>query len=101
VLETVVASHPDALFVFGHGKGDAVTGTAADVRHFRDYLTAVVEHVQRAIAAGRSVEETARLQTLPGFPDYADLVKNYASAFPLFTLGHVLTAAYQELTAGR
>jgi glyoxylase-like metal-dependent hydrolase (beta-lactamase superfamily II) len=101
VLETVAAEHADALYVFGHGRNENVTGTVDDVRHFRDYLTAVLEHVQRAVAAGRSVEETARLAAVPGFPDFPDLVKNYASAFPLFTLGHVLTAAYQELTAGR
>ncbi len=38
------------------------------------------------------------MPALPGFAEHADLVKNYASPIPLFTLNHVLTIAYQELT---
>jgi cyclase len=99
VLEKIASTYRGAAFIFGHGRNDAVTGTVADVTGFGDYLSAVLDHVQKGIAAGRSQQEITSLQALPGFPEYADLVKNYASAFPLFTLGHVLTAAYQELTA--
>jgi cyclase len=99
VLERVAATYGGTTFVFGHGKNDAVTGTARDVNGFRDYLSAVLDHVGKGIAAGRSQQEITSLETLPGFPEYADLVKNYASAFPLFTLTHVLGAAYQELSA--
>jgi cyclase len=99
VLEIVVKDHPDALFIFGHGKDDRHTGTVRDVTHFRDYLAAALDHVGRGIAAGRSQSEIAALSALPGFADHADLVKNYASPIPLFTLNHVLTMAYQELTA--
>lgn len=98
VLERVAAKHPDALFIFGHGKDDMCTGTVADVRLFRDYLAAALDHVRKGIAAGRSQADIAALPALPGFPDHADLVKNYASPIPLFTLNHVLTIAYQELT---
>jgi cyclase len=98
VLETVLRNHGDATFIFGHGAGDAVTGGRADVAHFRDYLSAALEHVQRGIAAGRSLEEIAGIQALPGFIEFSDAVKNYPSAFPRFTLSHVLTAAHQELT---
>ena len=101
VLETVAKAHADALFVFGHGKGDGCTGTVRDVTHFRDYLTAALEHVRKGIAAGRSPAEIAAAPALPGFADHADLVKNYASPIPLFTLNHVLTVAYEELTAGK
>ena len=98
VLETVAKRHADALFIFGHGKDDMCTGTVRDVTHFRDYLAAALDHVRKGIAAGRSQGEIAAVPALPGFADHADLVKNYASPSPLFTLNHVLTIAYQELT---
>jgi glyoxylase-like metal-dependent hydrolase (beta-lactamase superfamily II) len=99
VLDKLLREHAGAAFVFGHGRMDAVTGTAKDVAHFRDYLSAVLEHVQRGITAGRSLKEIAALDTLPGFSDFGDVVKNYASPNPLFSVAHVLTAAHQELTA--
>jgi cyclase len=99
VLERIAVEHRDATFIFGHGRNDAVTGTVADVTGFRDYLAAVLEYVQTGVAAGRSQQEIAAIATLPGFPDYTDVVKTYASAFPLFTLAHVLTAMHQELTS--
>jgi glyoxylase-like metal-dependent hydrolase (beta-lactamase superfamily II) len=98
VLETVAKKHSDALFIFGHGQKDVLTGTVEDVEHFRDYLTAALSHVGKGIAAGRSQSEIAAVSALPGFEDYVDVVKNYASPIPLFTLSHVLTVAYQELT---
>jgi hypothetical protein len=98
VLETVAKTHPDALFIFGHGKDDMSTGTLRDVRRFRDYLTAALDHVRKGIAAGRSEADIVAVSALPGFADHADVVKNYASPIPLFTLNHVLTVAYQELT---
>jgi cyclase len=98
VLDTVAKRHPGALFIFGHGKDDMLTGTVSDVTHFRDYLAAALDYVRNGIAAGRSASEIAAVQTLPGFPDFADMVKTYASAIPLFTLTHVLTVAHQELT---
>ena len=98
VLETVAHKHADALFIFGHGKDDMRTGTVRDVTHFRDYLTAALDHVRKGIADGRSQGEIASVTALPGFADHADVVKNYASPIPRFTLNHVLTIAYQELT---
>jgi glyoxylase-like metal-dependent hydrolase (beta-lactamase superfamily II) len=98
VLEALARRHPDALFVFGHGREDMLTGTVTDVTHFRDYLTAALEHVRQGVAAGRSQDAIVSLPALPGFADHADVVKNYASPIPLFTLNHVLTVAYQELT---
>jgi glyoxylase-like metal-dependent hydrolase (beta-lactamase superfamily II) len=99
VLGRVATTYRGATFIFGHGKDDAVTGTVTDVTGFADYLAAVLDYVQKGIVEGRSEQEITSLETLPGFPEYADLVKNYASAFPLFTLAHVLSAAYQELSA--
>jgi cyclase len=98
VLETVAKKHADALFVFGHGKDDVCTGTVRDLLHFRDYLTAALDHVRKGIAERRSQAAIVSAPALPGFADHADVVKNYASPIPLFTLNHVLTVAYQELT---
>ena len=98
VLENVAKRHPDALFIFGHGKDDAVTGSVRDVTRFRDYLVAGLAYVRTGIAAGRSRSEVTALAALPGFTDYADVVKNYASPIPLFTLNHVLSVAFDELT---
>jgi glyoxylase-like metal-dependent hydrolase (beta-lactamase superfamily II) len=98
VLEAVLREHPGAEFIFGHGNRDAIAGSATDVANFRGYLGAVLGHVERGIAAGRSLEEIARIDALPGFSEYSDVLKNYPSAFPRFTLSHVLTAAHQELT---
>jgi glyoxylase-like metal-dependent hydrolase (beta-lactamase superfamily II) len=98
VLDALAKRHPDAQFIFGHGRQDMLTGTVKDVIHFRDYLTAALEHVRQGLAAGRTQEAIVSLPALPGFADHADLVKNYASPIPLFTLNHVLTVAYQELT---
>ena len=98
VVETILRDHADALFIFGHGARDAVTGSASDVRRFRDYLSAVLDHVQRGIAVGRSQAEIVAITAIPGFAEYGDVVKNYPSAFPQFSLAHVLNAAYQELT---
>jgi cyclase len=98
VLEALAKQHADALFIFGHGRDDVCTGTVRDVTHFRDYLAAALDHVRKGIAAGRSQGEIATAPALPGFADFGDVTKNYASPIPLFTLNHVLTAAYQELT---
>ena len=99
VLETILRDHADASFIFGHGARDAVTGARADVARFRDYLSAVLDQVQQGIAAGRSQTEIAAITAIQGFAEYGDVVKNYPSAFPQFSLAHVLTAAYQELTS--
>ena len=99
VLDRVLREHAGATFVFGHGAGDAITGGSADVTHFKNYLSAALDYVQRGIAAGQPLEEIVKIDALSGFPEFSDAVKNYPSAFPTFTLAHVLTAAHQELTA--
>ena len=98
ILERIAAEHANATFIFGHGKNDVVSGTAKDVTHFKDYLTAVLDYVQKGITAGRSLQEIASLDVLPGFPDHMNIAKTYTSPVPVFTLTHVLTAMYEELT---
>ena len=49
-LEKLMADHPPATFVSGHGD----VASAADVRDFHDYLVALREAVAKAQAAGKS-----------------------------------------------
>ncbi len=91
MVEQVAAAYPaDAIYVFGHaGTKFDVTGTRADVLLMRDYLTALVEYVKRAVAAGTPRDTViASTAVLDGFPDYG----------PLST--RALTGTYDEL-AGR
>jgi glyoxylase-like metal-dependent hydrolase (beta-lactamase superfamily II) len=52
-LEMLLADHPTATFVSGHGD----VATAADVRDFHDYLVALREAVAKAQAAGKSGQD--------------------------------------------
>lgn len=91
VLEEVAKSYPaDAIYIFGHGSPKAgVTGKSSDLLAFRDYITALLEHVQKQIAAGETKEKIAGLTALPGFPDYEMGTQR---------LPGNLSAAYDELT---
>ena len=93
VLERALAAHAnDTLYIFGHAKeGLPVTGSQADVELMRDYFSAVVEHTEKGIAAGRSRDEVTGLGALPGFEDYAENP-------PRLTLAGTLGVAYDELT---
>ena len=88
VLEKSAADHgATTIYIFGHaGTGHPITGSRADVLHFRDYLTALLDHVQREIKAGKAREEIlAFTGTLKGVEDFGPLNKS------------VLQNAYQEL----
>jgi glyoxylase-like metal-dependent hydrolase (beta-lactamase superfamily II) len=93
ILERVAKEHADATFIFGHARqGQPVTGPAQELLHFRDYLSAALEHTAKGIKAGQSKEQIASAQELPGFADYA-------SSGKVLTLAGVLSSAYDELTA--
>jgi glyoxylase-like metal-dependent hydrolase (beta-lactamase superfamily II) len=88
VLEKAAADHgANTTYIFGHsGPGLPVTGPRADVLHFRDYLTALLDHVQREMKAGKSREEIlAFTGTLKGVEDFGPLNKS------------ALQNAYEEL----
>lgn len=72
VLEKIADEYPkDALYVFGHGHAKfGVTGTTADLFVFRDYLSALLAHVEGEIKAGKPREEVVKLENLAGFPDF-------------------------------
>ena len=91
LLEKVAKKHRDATFIFGHAKaGQPVTGPAKELLYFRDYLSAVVDHVRKGIRAKQSREEVVKLEALPGFPDHA-------SSGTVLTLAGVLGSTYDEL----
>ena len=70
VLEKAAADHTaDTIYIFGHaGTGHPVTGPRAELMHFRDYLTALLNHTRAAVKSGQTKEQfTATTPTLTGF----------------------------------
>jgi cyclase len=85
---TTKAHNADTLYMWGHSKvGLPVTGTRADLLAFRDYLTGVLDYVQKGISANKSMDEIVKVATVPGFPNHEGM--------PAGTL----QMAYEELTA--
>ena len=72
VLEKVTATYPkDVIFLFGHTNSKfPTTASHTDVLAFRDYLTALLAHVESEIKAGKTKDDILKLENLPGFPDY-------------------------------
>jgi cyclase len=93
VLETAVKTYPqDAIYISGHGSAKfGVELARPDLLVFRDYLSGLLAHVEREIAAGKSREEIIALDNLPGFPDFHQPLPN--------RLGMNFGVAYDELTA--
>ena len=95
VLEEVTSAHArDTIYIFGHANTDLpVTGSAADLLRFRDYLGAIISFVERQAAAGRSKEEVVAMrEPLPGFEAWG--------AFGQAGGRDPLTVAYEEVTTG-
>jgi cyclase len=91
LLEKVANKHKDATFIFGHAKAGApVTGNAKELLYFRDYLSAVLDHVKKGMSAKQTKEQIVGIQTLPGFAEHA-------ASGQVLTLTGVLTSAYEEL----
>ncbi|MEY4637480.1 MAG: hypothetical protein RJA55_3278 [Acidobacteriota bacterium] len=82
----------DTIFIAGHAKDNAVRNTKAEVMHFRNYLTAVLEHARAGAKAGQSKEEVQKLPALKGFEDNV-------SPNARLTLAFVLGICYDEVTA--
>lgn len=81
----------DTIFIAGHAKDNAVRNGRAEVMHFRDYLSAVLNHARAGVKAGQSKEEVQKLAALKGFEDNA-------SPNARLTLAFVLGIAYDEVT---
>ena len=75
VMENTVADHDaDTIYIAGHSKANdpqfTVRCTRADLLVFRDYLSAMLAHVEKEIQAGKTKEEIVVLQNLSGFSDF-------------------------------
>jgi glyoxylase-like metal-dependent hydrolase (beta-lactamase superfamily II) len=93
VLDKVARGHRDATFIFGHAKtGAPVTGSVKELEYFKDYLSRVVDIVQKAVTAKQSKEELAKTAEIPGFPDHA-------SSGQVLTIAGILGSVYDEITA--
>jgi len=94
VLETLTKTYPaDAIYLFGHGHQKfGVTGGHADMLVFRDYLAAMLAHVETEIKAGKTKDEIGKLENFPGFPDL------HVPPGPGNRLKSNLSVAYDELT---
>jgi len=92
-LDDSAAAYPaDAVFIFGHGNPKfGITGGRGDLLVMRDFLSAVLAHVAKEIAAGRDKPAVVGMENFPGFPDFHVPLPN--------RLGLVLGAAFDELTA--
>ncbi|HEV7780757.1 MAG TPA: MBL fold metallo-hydrolase [Chitinophagaceae bacterium] len=78
----------DTLYVFGHaGPGYKVTGSADELKAFRDYLGNVLKFVESEIKAGKTKEEILKATIIPGGEEW----KTDGIQRPL-------GAAYDELT---
>jgi glyoxylase-like metal-dependent hydrolase (beta-lactamase superfamily II) len=88
VIEQTVKEHGrDTIYVFGHSKvGERVTGSGQDLLGLRDYFAAMLDHVTRGVAAGKSADEIIKVQAIRGFESY--------EGTPV-----ALQAAYEEVTA--
>jgi glyoxylase-like metal-dependent hydrolase (beta-lactamase superfamily II) len=95
-LEEIVKNYPaDAIYIFGHGQAKfGVTGGHADILAFRDYIAALLGHVEKEIKAGKTKEEIGKLENFPGFSDL------HVPPGRGNRLGSNLATAYDELTSG-
>lgn len=79
----------DTIFIFGHGI--SVTGGKDDLSRMRDYLSALLDFVNRNIKEGKTKEEVSELISIPGFEH---LGEEYINRLKIN-----LIAAYEELTS--
>jgi cyclase len=57
----------DTLFVYGHaGEGYEIQGGKADLAAFQNYLGKVLEFVKKGVDAGKTKEELAKTESIPG-----------------------------------
>ena len=92
VLETVAKrANNDTIIIAGHAKDNVVKNGRAELMHFRNYLTAVLDHARAGVKRGQSKEEVQKLDVLKGFEDNA-------SPNARLTLAFVLGLAYDEVT---
>jgi len=95
LLEQVTSAHArDTIYVFGHANtGLPVTGSSADLLQLRDYLNAVLAHVERQVQAGKSRDEIlAMREPRAGFEAWGPFGQPGGR--------DPLSVAYEEVTTG-
>jgi len=93
VLERTPRDHAaDTVYIFGHANtGLPVTGSADDLRKFRDYIDALLAFVGGQIKAGKSRDEILAMRDpLKGFETFG--------RFGAAQARDPITVAYEELT---
>jgi len=96
VLDATVKDHAnDTIYIFGHANANLpVTGSAADLTKFRDYIGAVLQFVEAQHKAGKSKEEILAMNApLAGFEGFGQFGATGAR--------EIRTCAYEEITTGR
>lgn len=82
----------DTLFILGHGNPSfGVQGKKAELVKMKNYLSALIDHVEKGLRDRKSREEITTLMMLPGFEDYV-------SFGPRLSLTANLQVVYDELT---
>ena len=95
VLQRTIDAHArDTIYIFGHANtGLPVVGSSSQLAFFKDYLTALLEFVDRQVKAGRSREQILAMRDpLPRFETFG----RFGQPNPR----DALTVAYEEITTG-
>lgn len=96
VLDNVAKDHDqNTTYIFGHANTNLpVLGAASDVHRFRDYIGAVIAHVDAHIKSGKSRDDIlANREPLKNFESFGP--------FGATNAREIRTCAYEELTAGK
>jgi cyclase len=95
-LETIAKEMAaDTLFIAGHARpGQQVLVKREALTQLRNYFEAVLTHVRKGIADKKAQADVVSVAALPGF-------EQYQSSGQILTLANTLTAAYEELAAGK
>lgn len=92
--QTVDDLESDTIYIFGHGNSEyGITGSKDDLILKSNFLEALLELTQNGIDAGKSKDEIAKAEIIPGFEAFK------APGWSL-TLSRNIDAAYAELTSG-
>ena len=91
--KTVEELESDTIYIYGHGNSEfGVTGNKDDLMLKSEFLEALLEYTQKGINEGKSKEEIAKAEVIPGFEVFK------APGWGL-TLSRNIEAAYTELTS--
>lgn len=89
--KTVNTFDNETIFVFGHAfDPEKVTGSNEDLKLMKDYFEKLLQFTEAEIKAGKSKEEFIKNTTIPGVTEWKG-----------DNIDRALTAAYEELTAGK